>query len=70
MQNVANMILRFISESHRQRIRGLIEDHRGLTAVEYAVSASLIAVALVGAFVALGNNIGASIATVVAAMAG
>ena len=38
-------------------IRGLIEDRRGVTAIEYALIAALIAVAAIGAFTLVGTDL-------------
>jgi pilus assembly protein Flp/PilA len=40
-----------------RRIRRLIEDRRGVTAIEYALIAALIAIAAIGAFTAVGADL-------------
>jgi len=40
-----------------QVIPRLIEDNRGVTAIEYALIAALIAVAAIAAFTAVGTNL-------------
>jgi pilus assembly protein Flp/PilA len=40
-----------------QCIRQMIEDRRGVTAIEYALIAALIAVAAIGAFTAAGTDL-------------
>ena len=40
-----------------RRIHRMIEDHRGVTAIEYALIAALIAVAAIGAFTAVGADL-------------
>ena len=40
-----------------RRIHRMIEDHRGVTAIEYALIAALIAVAAIGAFTAVGTDL-------------
>jgi pilus assembly protein Flp/PilA len=42
----------------KETILGLLKDERGLTTVEYAVAGGLIALAVVGAFQALGLHVG------------
>ncbi|GHA17602.1 Flp family type IVb pilin [Oceanisphaera arctica] len=42
-------------------LKRLWHDEQGLTTVEYAVAGALVAVSLVGAFVALGDGIGEGI---------
>lgn len=41
----------------RQPISNLIEDSRGVTAIEYALIAALIAVAAIAAFTLVGTNL-------------
>lgn len=45
-------------------LKGLLRDNSGATAVEYAALASLIAVALGGAFLAVGNEVSTKFDTV------
>jgi pilus assembly protein Flp/PilA len=40
-----------------RRTHRLIEDHRGVTAIEYALIAALIAIAAIGAFTAVGTDL-------------
>jgi pilus assembly protein Flp/PilA len=40
-----------------RRIRLMIEDCRGVTAIEYALIAALIAIAAIGAFTAVGTDL-------------
>jgi pilus assembly protein Flp/PilA len=40
-----------------RRIHRLIEDRRGVTAIEYALIAALIAIAAIGAFTAVGADL-------------
>ena len=42
-------------------IRRFLQDETGLELSEYAVAAALVALAVIGAFSALGTNIGAKI---------
>ncbi|EKO3560995.1 Flp family type IVb pilin [Vibrio fluvialis] len=42
-------------------VKDFWQDEEGLTAVEYAVAGSLIALAVVGAFTGLGNAVGNAI---------
>ena len=48
---------RSITEVKHQTISWLIEDNRGVTAIEYALIAALIAVAAIAAFTAVGTNL-------------
>jgi pilus assembly protein Flp/PilA len=38
------------------RVRNFLSDESGVTAIEYALIASLIAVAIIGAVTTIGNN--------------
>ena len=48
----------------------LLEEERGLTTVEYAVSGSLISLALVGAFMLLSGGVEGTILNVASALSG
>jgi Flp pilus assembly pilin Flp len=48
----------------------LLEEEHGLTTVEYAVSGSLISVALVGAFMLLSGGVEGTILNVASALSG
>jgi pilus assembly protein Flp/PilA len=48
---------RLMADEKRQIISGLIEDTRGVTAIEYALIAALIAVAAIAAFTLVGTNL-------------
>ncbi len=49
-------------------IRSYFEDETGATAIEYALIASLIAVALIGALTALGHRLSSEFAEVSSAL--
>ena len=51
-------------------IKTLLRDERGATAIEYALIAALISLAMIMAFLSLGLNLGNVFNTVSAAMAG
>jgi pilus assembly protein Flp/PilA len=44
-------------ESHMLRVRNFLSDESGVTAIEYALIASLIAVAIIGVVTTVGQNI-------------
>jgi pilus assembly protein Flp/PilA len=46
-----------MADEKRQTISRLIEDARGVTAIEYALIAALIAVAAIAAFTLVGTNL-------------
>jgi pilus assembly protein Flp/PilA len=46
-----------MADEKRQTISRLIEDSRGVTAIEYALIAALIAVAAIAAFTLVGTNL-------------
>jgi pilus assembly protein Flp/PilA len=46
-----------MNDVERQPIPSLIEDSRGVTAIEYALIAALIAVAAIAAFTLVGTNL-------------
>jgi pilus assembly protein Flp/PilA len=48
---------RATNEIERWRIAGLIQDSCGVTAIEYALIAALIAVAAIAAFTLVGTNL-------------
>lgn len=48
---------RLTAVEKRQTISRLIEDTRGVTAIEYALIAALIAVAAIAAFTLVGTNL-------------
>lgn len=48
---------RLMADEKRQIISRLIEDDRGVTAIEYALIAALIAVAAIAAFTLVGTNL-------------
>jgi pilus assembly protein Flp/PilA len=48
---------RSITDVKRQAISRLIGDNRGVTAIEYALIAALIAVAAIAAFTAVGTDL-------------
>jgi pilus assembly protein Flp/PilA len=48
----------------KQTILKFIHDERGLTTVEYAVAGGLIALAVIGAFTALGGTVGTIITSI------
>ena len=47
-----------------QVIPRLIEDNRGVTAIEYALIAALIAVAAIGAFTVVGDNLSTTFSSI------
>jgi pilus assembly protein Flp/PilA len=47
-----------------QVISRLIEDNRGVTAIEYALIAALIAVAAIGAFTAVGTDLSTTFSSI------
>jgi pilus assembly protein Flp/PilA len=48
---------RLMADEKRQTISRLIKDTRGVTAIEYALIAALIAVAAIAAFTLVGTNL-------------
>jgi pilus assembly protein Flp/PilA len=48
---------RLMADEKRRTISRLIEDTRGVTAIEYALIAALIAVAAIAAFTLVGTNL-------------
>ncbi|HEX3496862.1 MAG TPA: Flp family type IVb pilin [Roseiarcus sp.] len=46
------------------RVRNFLNDESGVTAIEYALIAALIAVAIIGAVTTVGTNIGAEFNTI------
>jgi pilus assembly protein Flp/PilA len=48
---------RLMEDEDRETISRLIEDTRGVTAIEYALIAALIAVAAIAAFTLVGTNL-------------
>jgi pilus assembly protein Flp/PilA len=54
----------------QEQIQKFIDDEGGLTVVEYAVAGGLIAVAVVGAFIALGEAVGTNIEDLTDAVGG
>lgn len=52
----------------KQAIRRFLMDESGLTTVEYAVAGALISIAVVGAFTALGTQVGITIGLIEAAV--
>ena len=48
---------RLMTDVKRHAISQLIEDNRGVTAIEYALIAALIAVAAIGAFTLVGTDL-------------
>ena len=53
-----------MTEARRQAISRLIEDNRGVTAIEYALIAALIAVAAIGAFTAVGTDLSTTFSSI------
>jgi len=58
------------SETRRIRLRtllsNLLRDESGVTAIEYALIAALIAVAAIGAFTLVGTNLSTTFSTIAA----
>jgi pilus assembly protein Flp/PilA len=46
------------------RVRNFLSDESGVTAIEYALIAALIAVAIIGAVTTVGTNISAEFTTI------
>jgi pilus assembly protein Flp/PilA len=46
-----------VADVERQPVFRLVEDRRGVTAIEYALIAALIAVAAIAAFTLVGTNL-------------
>jgi pilus assembly protein Flp/PilA len=44
-----------------EKIRNFLKEEEGLTTVEYAIAGALVGAAVVGAFTALGDQVGAVI---------
>jgi pilus assembly protein Flp/PilA len=55
---------RSMTDVKRQVIPRLIENNRGVTAIEYALIAALIAVAAIGAFTVVGNNLSTTFSSI------
>ena len=55
---------RLMAPEKRQIISRLIEDTRGVTAIEYALIAALIAVAAIAAFTLVGTNLSTIFSTI------
>lgn len=51
-----------------KRISAFVRDEEGLTTVEYAIAGTLVGLAVVGAFTALGDQVGLSINEIEAAI--
>lgn len=49
------------TQSLKTRVLDFLKDEEGLTTVEYAIAGSLVGLAVVGAFTALGTQVGATI---------
>jgi|HubBroStandDraft_5_1064220.scaffolds.fasta_scaffold798836_2 pilus assembly protein Flp/PilA len=54
----------------RNKLNALMNDGRGVTALEYGLIAGLIAVVIVGSVTALGTTLSATFTTIAAALAG
>lgn len=52
------------TQSLKTRVLDFLKDEEGLTTVEYAIAGSLVGLAVVGAFTALGTKVGASITAI------
>jgi pilus assembly protein Flp/PilA len=57
MTNIRHCTARIDTRVQRQAISPLLEDSRGVTAIEYALIAALIAVAAIAAFTLVGTNL-------------
>jgi pilus assembly protein Flp/PilA len=55
---------RLMTDVKRHAISQLIEDNCGVTAIEYALIAALIAVAAIGAFTVVGNNLSTTFSSI------
>ena len=55
---------RSMTDARRQAISRLIEDNRGVTDIEYALIAALIAVAAIAAFTLVGTNLSNTFTTI------
>ena len=55
---------RLMADEKRQTVSRLIEDTRGVTAIEYALIAALIAVAAIAAFTLVGTNLSTTFSTI------
>ena len=51
------MLVNYVRTALALKLRSLKMDRRAVTAIEYALIAALIAVVIIGAVTALGNNI-------------
>lgn len=51
-----------------KKLRAFVREEDGLTTVEYAVAGSLISLAVVGAFTALGVQVGATVGAITTAI--
>ena len=58
--------IRSLDNGKRQRFSWLIEDSCGVTAIEYALIAALIAVAAIAAFTLVGTNLSTTFSTIAA----
>jgi pilus assembly protein Flp/PilA len=50
----------------RRLLTNLVNDHSGVTAIEYALIAALIAVAAIAAFTLVGTNLSTTFSTIAA----
>jgi pilus assembly protein Flp/PilA len=57
MRNIRHCAARIHTRVQRQAIFPLLEDSSGVTAIEYALIAALIAVAAIAAFTLVGTNL-------------
>jgi pilus assembly protein Flp/PilA len=57
MRNIRHCAARIDTRVQQQAIFPLLEDSRGVTAIEYALIAALIAVAAIAAFTLVGTNL-------------
>jgi pilus assembly protein Flp/PilA len=55
---------RLMTDVKRRAISQLVEENRGVTAIEYALIAALIAVAAIGAFTVVGNNLSTTFSSI------
>ena len=49
-------------------LKALVDDERGVTALEYGLIAGLVAVVIVGSVTALGNKLSSTFTTIVSAL--
>jgi pilus assembly protein Flp/PilA len=62
----AGLLLLNEENSMRRLLRNLVKDESGVTAIEYALIAALIAVAAIAAFTLVGTNLSTTFSTIAA----